>query len=194
MAIQAYQLTIGALQFGTWMQNDLHYLIDNTSGVTPYNEASNLLVDWYASCQSYWLACCPAQYSIQWIGAIRTSSGGGRSAYMEFPGNTEPGTLGSESSSLSTAPVIKLFPGMGVATQGRIYMPAPDEAYLVDNVYQSGYISAVGALISHFVSFTHSSRTWSLAIRSPKLNGTYAVSAATLGPIIGNIGRRRIPR
>jgi len=194
MATEAYKLTIGGLQFGAWMQNEMYYLFDNGAATDPWTVAKNLCNDWYSHNAVSWLGCMPASYGMQWLSAIRVSAGGGKTWLREFPGGTVLGTLGTHPSSLSTAPIIKLFPAMGVNTQGRLFLPAPGEGYLVDNVYQSAYISAVNTLIGNIVSFTVSGRTWALGIHSPKLANTYSVSAAALGSIIGNIGRRRTPR
>lgn len=194
MATEAYKVTVGGIQFGAWMQNQFYYLYDNGAATDRWLVAKQLVTDWIAEVLPSWLLCMPSEYGVQWISAIRTSAGGGKVYIKEFPGGTEVGGLGTEASNVGTAPVVKLYAGMGVDTQGRIFLPAPAEGYLVDNVYQAGYTAAVSTMLGHLVTFTASGRTYNLAIHSPKLAQTVAVSAAALGPIIGNIGRRRVPR
>lgn len=194
MATEAYRLTIGGLQYGAWMENVLHFTTDNDGSVTPIDMAKKLCDSWTTFNIVEWLATCPASYGIQWIEARRVSTGKGNSWVREFPGASEVGTLGTASSTLSIAPVIRLYPTTGINTQGRVYMPSPAEGYLEDNIYQPGYTSAVAALIASMITWSDSGRDWYWAIHSPKLGIFAPVAEAALGPIIGTIGRRRTPR
>lgn len=71
---------------------------------------------------------------------------------------------------------------------------APAETMLINNVYQATYKTAVSTFITAARLFTVSGRTYQMGIHSPKLATTVSVDSAALGNIIGNIGRRRVPR
>jgi hypothetical protein len=194
MATEAYRLVIGAEHFGAWMENVLYFLTDNDGSISPVDMAKHLCDDWNTSVMADWLGCCPASYGVQWLEARRTSTGKGPSWVREFPGGTEVGTLGTSASTLSVAPVVKTYAATGVATQGRIFMPTPAETMLVDNVYDDDYKDAIETLVGDMRTFTVSGRTWTWGINSRKLGIITGVVEASLGPIIGNIGRRRSPR
>jgi len=194
MAIEAYKLTVGALHFGAWVQNDMHFLADNDDDSTTRAMAFDLVDAWNFVCSTPWLGTLPESYAIQWIQAQRVIPSGGDAWWKEFPGSTANGTLGTGAATLNTAPIVKLYPGMGVHTQGRVFMPGIAETMLIGNVYDSDYVDAVNDWIAVQLSFDNGGKTWTWGIRSPRLNLCTPVIAAALGPIIGNIGRRRIPR
>lgn len=194
MATEAYKLTLGSIQYGAWMQNEFYYIYDNSSAIENWLVAKQLVLDWITHTLPTWLLCMPASYGVEWISAIRTSTGGGKVWIKEFPGGSETGGAGTNSSSASTAPVIKLHPAMGVDTQGRIFLPAPAETMLIQNSYTSTYVTKITTMLGNLTTVTVSGRSYALGINSKKLGGVFPVSVAQLGPIIGNIKRRRTPR
>jgi len=193
MATEAYALKIGATLGGAWVENVLHYLVDNDTDLINFSMAQRLVNAWDASVKTAWLGTLPSAYILQWVEARRSSAGGGRSWWIEYPNSATFGSLGTTTSGLQTAPIIKLYPGMGFDTQGRVYMPGISEAQLVDNEIFATYRTAIDTLIAAWDSISNGGSTFQLAIRSPKLGQTVPVVEAALGPIIGNIGRRRIP-
>jgi len=193
MATEAYSLRIGATLGGAWVENVLHYLVDNDTDLINWSMAARLCEAWDSTVKTAWLGTLPSAYVLQWIEARRSSVGGGRSWWIEYPNSSTFGSLGSTTGGLQTAPIIKLYPGLGTDTQGRVYMPGISEAQLVNNEILSTYRTAVDTLIAAWDSISDSGSTFQLAIRSPKLGTTVPVVEAALGPIIGNIGRRRIP-
>jgi len=196
MATVTMKMDIGGLHRGSWNQWSLYFLTDDGGTSSGYTIAKDLVADWDVDHKTDLLGLFPVTYAFEWVKAYRIRPTGSHSFWKEYPGSAGQGTGGAASANLSIAPIIKLFPAISVNTQGRIFLPAVAEDDLADNVYEAGYVTNVLTTFGNMLSWTgsESSRSYLMAINSPKLNGAFAVSSVLLSSMIGNLKKRRVPR
>lgn len=196
MAIECYKLDIGGINFGAWNQISLHFNFDNATVDPQYIVAKGLIDDFNADRMATYRGLFPNEYGVQWIRAKRVSVGGGQSRTLEYITGTAVGTRAGDVSSLATAPIVKLYPAMGLNTSGRIFLPAISDQDLVENNYTGGYETAVANFFTSLQTWNGSisGNDWALAIHSKKLGIFTPVISHQLSATVGNMGKRRVPR
>jgi len=192
MAIQCLQLQVEGIARGNHVQNVMHFNVDNNDDATPIALASELVNYWDSTILLEWQGIQSSAYAVRWLQARVVSVGGGNSYWKEYPIGSKPGTRGATIGVLQLAPIVKLFTSLAAGLQGRIFMPPPAEADVVDNVIQAGYINAVDDWVTEALSFSVD-HDWNLAVLSRKLNQSASVTTTTISDILGSIGRRRKP-
>jgi len=193
VGIETYRFTIEGNAAGYHVQNVLHFNVDNNTDATPLALASELVAKWDATFEAMWLDLNSEQYTVRYVQAKRVLPSGGNSVWKEFPEGNSQGLHSGEITSLSLAPILKLYPSLAANTQGRIFLPPPYWPAVADNVINSGYHTDCIDFGNAIISFT-ATHDWQLAIYSRTLGTAYAVTAISVSNILGQIGKRRVPQ
>ena len=191
MPVETYELKVAAKLAQQDVLNVMHYRVDNDSEGATVAFANDLCNGWDSIVKPLWLACLPPDYELRYIYARRVIAPGGDGWWLEYPGGTTNGELGTHTGPAALSPIIKLYGGLATPYQGRIFMPGIAESMVINNVYQTAFTDAIADLIAGFVTWTHTDYEWNLAIRRRSNNTSQAVTSAALGPIKGFIGARR---
>lgn len=123
MATQTYQLIVTGICADQFVQNVLHFRMDDDGYTNRLAAAKGLIdgliaADWHAS----FLACVPDAYVMQSLKARRVSNGGGPEwISTELQGSE--GTLGSDTEISGAGPVAILYTDGGPRRIGKIFFP-----------------------------------------------------------------------
>lgn len=192
MPVECYRLTIEGVGTGNHVQNVLHFNVDNNDDAQPLQLAQELIELFRADPLDAWLSFQSNRYAVRWIQAKRILPGGGNSYWNEFPEGSKTGLLDQEQGAASLAPVVKLYAGLDSGVQGRVFLPSPIDTAIVNNQFDSDWVEVVDAWITATLSFS-GDHDWFWSVFSKKNNNAYQVSVAQVGPLFGQIGRRRQP-
>ncbi len=122
MATNIYALVINTNCSGQFASNVMHFSFDDAGFNTSELAAAALINAWQASCQTAFLACCPASTTLLSYKSRKVTGGGGFEAFL----SVAPGTVGTRAG-LATAsgpsPLIIFYPVNNGKQRGRMFIP-----------------------------------------------------------------------
>lgn len=122
MAAQTYQFIITGNCCGQFVQNVLHYRIDDAGFANRLLAAKGLIDGWLAaSKQDAWLAMLPDDYLMKSLKARRVTNGGGPE-FIDVSLDGDPGGFGSGAQMSGAGPVIIWFTDGGPRRTGKTFL------------------------------------------------------------------------
>jgi len=138
MAAQTYQLVISGNLAGQFVQNVLHYRMDDAGYPSRLQSAKGLVDGWLTDGKmDHFLDMCPTPYVVKSVKA-RCLTGGGGPEWIDASVASSPGTLGAGMAMSGAGPVIIWNTDGGPRRVGKTFIPGISP----DNV-DGGEISAV---------------------------------------------------
>jgi hypothetical protein len=195
MANATFQLSIACTHYNQFVENVLCFQGDLADGSQPLTQGRDLIDAWQNDLETLWLACLPPTVLIDRYSArCLLPSGPSNVAHKQVINDAHIGTFGTAAQSENLCPAVNLIPPMGVKSQGRVYMPCVPKTGIDNNVYTSGYITAINAAFHQMlVGMSASATVWKLAVYSKKNATSSLCTATSLSAAIGFQGRRRKP-
>lgn len=192
MATDYYRLRIQGLHQTEYNECVLHFKGVNLTTTDYIANAKDLVAAWLSSQQSLWNDLFPTSQQTLRISASKASAGGGAEMSTQAPLGTQVGTVSGGAASQQLCPVIRLIPGMGIKTAGKIFLPCIAESQVNGNVVQAAWTSAVGAFMNDLLAgLGVSAIVWTPVVYSRK-NATFNdVLTYDTSPIIGFQRRRQ---
>jgi hypothetical protein len=192
MATDYYQLRLQGLHQTEYNECVLHFRGTNLTVADYLTNASDLLTSFSSDLLAHWLALMPSSYQLLRATAKKASTGGGAEISTIFGYGTQTGAQSGGAASQQLCPVIRLIPGMGIKTAGKIFLPCIAESDIDGNVVSAGWLTNVDALLTPMVSgFGPGSIVWTSAIYS-RLNNSFSETIAhDTSPIVGFQRRRQ---
>lgn len=195
MATDYYRLRVQGLHQTEYNECVLHFRGTNLTAADYLTNASDLIGSFISDCLVDWCALMPTSYQVLRLTASKASAGGGAEVTSSFALNAFAGAVSGGAASQQLCPVIRLIPGMGVKTAGRIFLPCIAESQVDANVVTAGWLTNVATLMGTMISgFGPNAIVWTSAIYSRKLAAFNETVAFDTSPIIGFQRKRaRLP-
>jgi len=197
MAIEPYEVIISGHLAGQFVQNVLHWNVNDSGSGNVYQRtqdfANDLLVS--GNFMDFWMAALPASYEASSLRCRRVGASGGPTYFA--PAGLFPSITGARSPDISSAQVSPLLiwvPSSNPSKTGRTFMPGIAEDDLDLMQYGPSVITALLAVGTNFIS-TQTTGTISYA------GGVYRratglvdiLTGCYLSPLIGTQRRRLHP-
>jgi hypothetical protein len=194
MANEIYELVITGQAGMQFVENVLHFDGGNLTADDTFDNGESLLSSWVANIQAKWLACLPADYSLERISARRATPKPSQVRSRQYQPGSTPGTRSGNVVTNQLCPSIFLIPTMGTKTGGKVFMPAVASGDILNNQYVAGYLTAITSLFNTMITnFGVSGKTWQLAVYSRKLKTFSLVVGFTASGRFGFQKKRRVP-
>lgn len=192
MATDYYRLRVQGLHQTEYNECVMHFKGVNLTAADYIANARQLCLDFTSDVLAAWLDLLPSSYQILRVSAAKASGGGSAEVSQQYPFGTQPGTVSGGAASQQLCPVIRLIPGTGVKTAGKIFLPAIAESQIASNVPSAGWLTNVATLMSILQgSFGATSIAWDIVIFSRKLATFSTALSYDTSPIIGFQRRRQ---
>jgi hypothetical protein len=198
MAQQTYQLVLTGNCAGQFVQNILHFRIDD-NGFTNRLLAAKGLIDGFIAegLVSAWVAMLPEEYILKSIKARRVTNGGGPE-WIDVSADGEQGTSGDNMQMSGAGPVIIWFTDGGPRRVGKTFLPGIS----IDNVdggeIKASFLTALrsSAILfnANFAATGGGNPTCTLCIpRHNDLSVRSLVVEVTVSKNVGQQRRRQLP-
>lgn len=152
MANQTYQLVITGNAAGQFVQNVLHYRMDDAGFSNRLLSAKGLVDGWIAAAlMDNWLAMVPSTYIVQSIKARRITNGGGPE-YVDVSLQGEIGEGGTGMQASANGPVIIWNTDGGARRVGKTFLPGISPTKMDGGEILATFISALQAAAAAFLA------------------------------------------
>lgn len=192
MATDHYQLRVQGLHQTEYNECVMFFKGVNLTAASYMENAEDLVNSWQSNIQPAWLGLLPASYQLLRVSAKKASLGGGGEFTNMLQYGDAPGDVAGGAASQQLCPVLRLIPGMGVKTAGKIFLPCIAESQVSLNAPNATWLTNKDTFLNLSIGpFTGSSIDWSLVIYSRKNNVFSDVLSFDTSPIIGFQRRRQ---
>lgn len=143
-----YQLEVVATAAGEYVENVMHLrLTGGDLDLDPLQIASDCISAWITGVQDEWMACFSADYGLLGYRCRRVKTTGGPTAFTSTPGIVG-GVAGTNDAACIGAVLLNSYQDVptGKWRSGRIFMPSAPTAWILSNIIQPDYITALIAL------------------------------------------------
>jgi len=198
MANQTYQFVLTANSSGQFVQNVLHYRMDDDSFADRLLAAKGLIDGWIAAVKApVWLAMLPEEYILKSLKARRVTNGGGPE-WLDTSLDGEEGTAGSGAQMSGAGPTIIWNTDGGAKRVGKTFLSGIPDVWVNGGEITAAALSSLNALASafsgSFAAVGGSTPTCTFCIpRSNDPSVRSLVVAAQVSKIIGQQRRRQLP-
>lgn len=192
MAQDFYQLRLQGLHQTEYNECVMFYRGTNLTAADYFLNALDLVTNWQAEVQPFWLDMLPTSYQLLRVSAKKASVGGGGEYTTQIAMGAAPGTVTGGAASQQLCPVVRLIPPMGIKTAGKIFLPCIAESQVAANAPSAQWTINLASLMANAIAPAPTGAiTWELCIFSRK-NGTFSlVQAFDTSPTIGFQRRRQ---
>lgn len=192
MATDYYRLRVQGLHQTEYNECVMFFKGVNLDTAEYLVNAKDLLLSWLDAMQPLWVDMLPDSYQTLRVSASKASPGGGGEVSQQYSIGGQAGTVAGGAASQQLCPVIRLIPGMGVKSAGKIFLPCIAESSVNANVVQAAWLNAVDDFMAPMVGgFAQGTITWSSVVYSRK-NVTFSDTLTyDTSPIIGFQRRRQ---
>jgi len=192
MATDYYRLRVQGLHQFEYNECVLHFKGTNLDVADYIENAEDLNNSWVDVIQPLWNEMFPVTQQTMRLSASKASAGGGGEIHLQFALGSQIGIVSGQAASQQLCPVVRLIPGMGVKTAGKVFLPCIAESDVNANVVQSSWTSNLDLLMDTMIAgFALASITWSPVIYSRSLATFSDVVTYDTSPIIGFQRRRQ---
>lgn len=149
MALELFEVTVSGKLGGQFVQNIVHYVVNNSSSTGAYETAVDLLngLNEIGNFIELFTDVCPADYTMTSVRARRIGPTGGPTAILlQAVLVADTGQRSGQISVSSSAPLLLLLTTNRPNRLGRIFIPGVSETDVANNVLASGLVTALQAL------------------------------------------------
>lgn len=192
MATDFYRLRVQGLHQTEYNECVMHFKGVNLDAAEYLVNARDLVLAWLSDITGVWAAMFPVSHQTLRVSASKASAGGGAEVSQQYALGGQPGTQSGGAAAQQLCPVVRLIPGMGVKTAGKIFLPCIAEGDINANVVTGGWTDRLSDLMAPLIDgFSTTSITWSIVVYSRK-NSTFSDALTyDTSPIIGFQRRRQ---
>lgn len=193
MASELYELKIKGVNGMQPTETVLHFIGGNLTADDTGDNGAFLIDAFITNLEALFLGCCSGLFFIDSYEARRATPKPSIVAFHQYQPSVQIGTYGGGQKLDQLCPCVRIIPTMGFKSVGRIFMPGLPATAIVNNAYDSIYVTAVAAwTTAMFVNFGTSGKTWQLAVYSRKLNVYSIAVGGGLSDRFGFQKRRRV--
>jgi hypothetical protein len=192
MATDYYRLRVQGLHQTEYNECVMFFKGTNLDVADYAANARDLVLSWSSNLQGLWNDMLPVSQQTLRLSGSKASAGGSAEVSQQMPLGTQVGTVSGGAASQQLCPVVRLIPGMGVKSAGKIFLPCIAESQVNGNVVQAAWLTSLDALMGDMLgNFGAGSIAWTPVVYSRK-NSTFSdVLAYDTSPIIGFQRRRQ---
>jgi hypothetical protein len=195
MATETYSLSIQGVHKQERNECVIHFKGDGLTADDTWESGKDLIDSWIDTPMGTWLALMPTTYYIDRLVARRAHPKGLSTEYhTQFQNGEHAGTISGGAQTQQLCPVVRLIPGTGVKTMGKVFLPCIAEGSINGNVYQAAYLTAIDDHFPQIIgNFGIGPIQWNVVVYSRKLDLVSPIVSYLISPAIGYQRRRRAP-